>query len=277
MREIKQIVEGLKSSDGDGVQLTRVIGSSSLNMLDPFLLFDAFGSDKPQDYIGGFPSHPHRGFETVTYMLTGKMLHQDSAGNAGVIESGGVQWMTAGRGIIHSEMPQQKQGMLAGFQLWVNLPAAHKMTMPKYQERSEAQIPEDVRVDGSSIKVIAGETSAGIRGVIENTFIDPVYWDVHLAAGGELQEALPLGHNGFIYLIEGNVSIGNSRSKLNKGQLGVLTDGEKILINSTDKSRFLVVAGKPLNEPVERAGPFVMNTRKEIEQAFADYRAGRLA
>ena len=277
MREIKQIVEGLKSSDGDGVQLTRVIGSSSLNMLDPFLLFDAFGSDKPQDYIGGFPSHPHRGFETVTYMLTGKMLHQDSAGNAGVIESGGVQWMTAGRGIIHSEMPQQKQGMLAGFQLWVNLPAAHKMTMPKYQERSEAQIPEDVRVDGSSIKVIAGETSAGIRGVIENTFIDPVYWDVHLAASGELQEALPLGHNGFIYLIEGNVSIGNSRSQLNKGQLGVLTDGEKILINSTDKSRFLVVAGKPLNEPVERAGPFVMNTRKEIEQAFADYRAGRLA
>ena len=274
-REIKQVITGTISSDGDGVQLTRIIASPELDMLDPFLLLDAFGSDKPQDYIGGFPPHPHRGFETVTYMLAGKMRHKDSAGNSGVIETGGIQWMKAGKGIIHSEMPEQEDGLLAGFQLWVNLPASHKMDAPQYQEMSEDKIPEELRGETCHLKVIAGQTSNGTQGVIKNDWIDPLYWDITLSKNTPFIDNIPENHNAFIYVIEGELLIGESA--LTKKQLAVLSLGDQVIIKAKSTSRFLLVAGKPLNEPVARGGPFVMNTRKEIQQAFADYESGRLA
>jgi quercetin 2,3-dioxygenase len=277
IRNVKNIVSGTRSTDGDGVQLTRIIGSPPLEMLDPFLLLDAFGSDKPQDYIGGFPAHPHRGFQTVTYMNAGKMRHKDSAGNSGVIEAGGVQWMTAGRGIIHSEMPEQEHGLLSGFQLWVNLPASDKMTKPKYQERTKKQIPTEKRSDSLSLKVIAGLTNQGTSGVIEDSYVQPTYWDVEQSTGAIFEESLPAQHNAFIYLIDGEISIGTDATKLQKGHLAVLEHGTSVIVKSTGDSRYLLIAGKPLNEPVERAGPFVMNSRKEIEQAFSDYHAGTLA
>lgn len=277
VRNIKQVINGIKASDGDGVQLTRIIGSPYLDMLDPFLLLDAFGSDKPQDYIGGFPSHPHRGFETVTYMLAGKMRHKDSAGNEGVIEAGGVQWMTAGKGIIHSEMPEQDDGLLAGFQLWVNLPASDKMTEPRYQEKTAKEIPEEFRNGETQIKVIAGKTQNGTEGIIDNPKIAPIYWDISLSKNSEFIENIPEGHNGFVYLIEGGISIGDSASQLTPGQLAVLDDGNGINILANDHSRFLLIAGKPIGEPVERAGPFVMNSKQEIQQAFSDYQSGVLA
>jgi len=276
-REVRQVIRGMAAADGDGVKLTRLIGSPLLEQLDPFLLLDAFGSDSPQDYIGGFPAHPHRGFETVTYMLAGSMRHADSAGNAGVIEAGGVQWMTAGKGIIHSEMPQQSHGLLAGFQLWVNLPSTHKMTPPTYQERTAAEIPVETRADGSQLKVIAGTTGQGTRGVIQNALTEPVFWDVTLLQDNHFEETLAATHNTFIYVMEGALTIGNTHKSLVAGQLAVLGSGDEVVVDAARACRFLLIAGKPLNEPVERAGPFVMNTRAEIEQAFADYRQGRLA
>lgn len=282
LRGIKQIFKGQKTSDGDGVQLSRIIGTSHLNHLDPFLLLDAFGSNKPQDYIGGFPSHPHRGFETVTYMLAGKMRHKDNTGNEGVIEAGGVQWMTAGKGIIHSEMPEQEQGLLAGFQLWVNLPAAHKMDEPKYQEYSKKQISTEIRDENCTILVIAGETKNGIKGVIKNDWVHPIYWDVHLEHGGRIVENIPAGHNAFIYVYEGSISVeslnqeGIKKEVVLKGELAVLHDGNELTIMANNSSRFLLIAGKPIGENIERAGPFVMNTKNEIQQAFNDYRLGRL-
>jgi len=277
IREVKQVVNGLKASDGDGVQLTRIIGSPDLNALDPFLLLDAFGSDQPQDYIGGFPSHPHRGFETVTYMLAGKMRHKDNAGNEGVIEPGGVQWMTAGKGIIHSEMPEQEDGLLAGFQLWVNLPAKDKMTEPKYQERIAEEIHQEIRDDGSKLKVIAGTTEQGTEGVIQNEFVNPIYWDVELPAKVNFTDVVTEGHNAFIYVIEGQVKIGTAEHQINSGQLAVLDDGNQVSVFSNEASRFLLIAGKPIGESIERAGPFVMNTKAEIQQAFRDYHTGRFA
>ena len=275
IREVKQIVECMLASDGDGVQLTRVIGSPQLNMLDPFLLLDAFGSDKPQDYIGGFPPHPHRGFETVTYMLDGKMRHKDNAGNEGVIEAGGVQWMTAGKGIIHSEMPEQEKGLLAGFQLWVNLPAKQKMVPPKYQEKTSEEINNEVRSNGTKLKIIAGTSNQGTKGVIDNETINPIYWDIEMPLNADLEETIPQGHNAFIYLIEGELLIGNSAKSVSKGQLAVLDDGSSVAIKAKQASRFLIIAGKPIGEPVERAGPFVMNTKQEIQQAFNDYQSGK--
>lgn len=281
-RGIKKIFQGMPASDGDGVQLTRIIGTPYLSHLDPFLLLDAFGSDKPQDYIGGFPSHPHRGFETVTYMLAGKMRHKDSAGNEGVIEAGGVQWMTAGSGIIHSEMPEQEEGLLAGFQLWVNLPASDKMSKPKYQEFSKQQIPVEIRGKDCRIRVIAGETKLSTKGVIANDVVKPIYWDVDLKEGGHLIDILPTDHRVFVYVYEGNVSVENQNKvekkleTINKGDLAILDDGEIVSVIANADSRFLLIAGAPLNEPIERAGPFVMNTKQEIQQAFNDYREGRL-
>lgn len=277
VRKIHQIFKGVPASDGAGVQLTRVIGSPYINMLDPFLLLDAFGSDKPQEYIAGFPPHPHRGFETVTYMLEGKMRHEDSAGNAGVIESGGVQWMTAGKGIIHSEMPEQEEGLLSGFQLWVNLPAEHKMTSPKYQERNNSEIAVEDFNEGTKVKVIAGTTSKGTDGVIENDFVNPVYWDVHQEAGAILEEKIAEGHNAFIYVYEGSIQVSDSSEKVNKGQLVILGDGDSVTLKSLEASKYILVAGKPLNEPVARGGPFVMNTREQINQAFHDYQSGNFA
>ncbi|HIO92773.1 MAG TPA: pirin family protein [Leucothrix mucor] len=275
-REIEKIVTGVKSSDGDGVQLTRIIASPELDILDPFLLMDAFSSDKPQDYIGGFPAHPHRGFETVTYMLAGQMRHKDSVGNSGVIKAGGVQWMRAGKGIIHSEMPEQEEGLLAGFQLWVNLPASHKMAEPDYQEVTKDDIPEEVQGDDCHIKVIAGRTSKGTQGVINNDLVDPFYWDINLAENTKFSDKLPQGHNAFIYVIEGELLV--EGTKILAKQLAVLSDGDAIEVQTkTLQSRFLLIAGRPLNEPVARGGPFVMNTREEIQQAFADYESGQLA
>ena len=262
----------MKASDGDGVQLTRIIASPELDMIDPFLLMDAFGSNKPQDYIGGFPPHPHRGFETVTYMLAGKMRHKDSAGNEGVIEAGGVQWMRAGKGIIHSEMPEQEEGLLAGFQLWVNLPASHKMVEPNYQEVTADNIPEETRGDFCHLKVIAGRTINGTQGAISNDLVDPIYWDINLSSGAQFSDEIPKDHNAFIYVIEGDLLIDDK--KVREKQLAILGDGDSVEITASTISRFLLIAGKPLNEPVARGGPFVMNTREEIKQAFADYESG---
>ena len=277
IREVKEIIEGLPSSDGDGVKLTRIIGTPQLDMLDPFLLFDAFSSDQPQDYIGGFPSHPHRGFETVTYMLSGKMRHKDSVGNEGVISAGDVQWMTAGKGIIHSEMPEQESGMLAGFQLWVNLPASQKMTEPNYQEIPNDEIPVEKLAKSGSLKVIAGITRKGTRGKINNQAINPLYWDVNLKDGYTLSETLPKLHNAFVYVIKGEIKIGNQFKKVKKGQIAVLTNGGEIKISNASPAQYLLIAGKQLKEPVHRGGPFVMNSKAEIYQAFADYQNGTFA
>lgn len=273
-RQVQKIYNGQKAYDGAGVQLSRIIGTPQLNMLDPFLLLDAFSSDQPQDYIAGFPPHPHRGFETVTYMLAGKMRHQDSAGNDGIIEAGGVQWMTAGKGIIHSEMPEQEAGLMSGFQLWVNLPQSHKMMEPRYQEKANEEIPVE-RAEGGSIKVIAGQTRNGTRGVIDNAFVAPIYWDVQQQMGQRFTENIPKGHNAFIYVYEGEIQLSGFGEQISAGQIAVLSDGNRVQINALSAAKYLLIAGKPLNEPIARGGPFVMNTRQEIDQAFEDYQAGR--
>jgi len=277
LKSIHQTFSGIAATDGAGVELTRVIGQPQLNMLDPFLLLDAFRSSNPDDYIAGFPQHPHRGFETVTYMLNGKMRHKDNAGNEGVIEPGGIQWMTAGKGILHSEMPEQEDGLLEGFQLWVNLPASHKMTKPKYQEYPSKDIPIEFR-DGVTLKVIAGTSSQGTKGPITQILTESLYFDVSIQANKTFKEALPKGHNTFIYVIEGNIKIQDKTGLLqviSKDQISILSEGTKIEISTGDKGgRLLLISGKPLNEPVARRGPFVMNTQEEIKQAFDDYNAG---
>lgn len=273
-RRVARIINGRETSDGAGVRLRRIIGSPELDMLDPFLLLDAFRSDDPDDYIAGFPPHPHRGFETVTYLLAGTMQHRDSAGHAGVIRAGGVQWMTAGSGIEHSEMPQQEQGLLSGFQLWVNLPAEQKMQPPHYQEYEPEEIPLERHDDGTEIRVIAGTTRGGTRGPVEQIAAKPLYFDISLPAGGGYTEVLPQGHNAFVYVIEGALEIADT--PVPAGSLAVLADGEQLQLRAVPvAARFLLVAGKPFNEPVARSGPFVMTSREEIEQAYDDYRSGR--
>ncbi len=274
MRTVKQIITGQPTTDGAGVELTRIIGQPALPMLDPFLLLDVFRSDDPRDYIAGFPPHPHRGFETVTYLLAGKMRHQDNAGHEGVIESGDIQWMTAGKGIVHSEMPEQENGLLEGFQLWVNLPASHKMSEPVYQEISKEQIPVEVRDGNVKVRVIAGVTSLGTHGPVMQPLTEPLYLDVSMPDNGTFTESIPATHNAFIYLIEGGVALGkNHQESLKPRELAVLSQGNDVVISSTKaQTRFLLIAGKPLQEPVARGGPFVMNTDDEVRQAFADYR-----
>ena len=276
-RKVKQVVSGQATTDGAGVELVRVIGQPALMDLDPFLLLDAFRSDDPDDYIAGFPPHPHRGFETVTYLLNGRMRHQDNAGNEGVIEPGGIQWMTAGKGIVHSEMPEQQDGMLEGFQLWINLPGSHKMTAPAYQEHDAADIPTESR-DGSVIKVISGQTSRGTSGPVSQPLTDPLYVDVSLQPDSAFVEEITADHNAFIYVIDGEVVLEDTnltQLSLGRDQLAVLDQGDSIALRSGNrKTRFLLVSGKPLNEPVARGGPFVMNTDAEIRQAFSDYQRG---
>jgi redox-sensitive bicupin YhaK (pirin superfamily) len=274
-RELVHATQGMPASDGDGVRMTRIIGTPELNMLDPFLLLDAFGSDQPQDYVGGFPSHPHRGFETVTYLLAGRMRHKDNAGNEGVIEPGGVQWMTAGRGIVHSEMPEQENGLLMGFQLWVNLPAAAKMTAPGYQEYPPAGVPLEQREDGTQVRVVAGTTSAGTTGAVKNDWVKPTYLDVTLPAGLEFEQAVGATDNTFVYVIEGELAVGDQERPLAARTLGILGPGDSVRLRAVTGARFLLVSAQPLNEPVARGGPFVMNTREEIAQAFDDYRHNR--
>jgi redox-sensitive bicupin YhaK (pirin superfamily) len=255
--------------------MTRVIGSQELNMLDPFLLLDAFESDQPQDYIGGFPSHPHRGFETVTYLLAGRMRHKDNAGNEGVIEPGGVQWMTAGKGIIHSEMPEQENGLLMGFQLWVNLPARAKMSEPGYQEYPPSQTPLEVRDNGTKVRVIAGTTSEGTVGVVKNEFVHPTYLDVSLPAGESFTQVVSAADNTFLFVIEGELEVGGQGTRLGRRTLGILGEGSEVEVRTSAGARFLLVSALPLREPVARGGPFVMNTKEEIMQAFEDYRHNR--
>ncbi|WP_354667970.1 pirin family protein [Paraglaciecola arctica] len=275
IRQVQVVFAGQPISEGAGVQLSRVIGTPQFNMLDPFLLFDAFSSDQPQDYIAGFPPHPHRGFETVTYMLAGKMRHQDSAGHEGTIEAGGVQWMTAGKGIIHSEMPEQQDGLLAGFQLWVNLPKSHKMIEPAYQEKNGNEIAVESR-DGLKIRVIAGQTQNGTTGIINNTFVEPIYWDIQQQPDTLFVESITAGHNGFVYVYEGEIKLSEgANQRVSKGQVAVLTDGDSIEIRALNGAKYLLIAGRPLDEPIARGGPFVMNTREEINQAIADYQMGR--
>jgi redox-sensitive bicupin YhaK (pirin superfamily) len=265
----------MPASDGAGVRMTRIIGTPQLDMLDPFLLLDCFESDNPEDYIGGFPSHPHRGFETVTYLLAGRMRHKDNAGNEGVIEPGGVQWMTAGRGIVHSEMPEQEDGLLRGFQLWVNLPAEAKMTAPGYQEYPPSGVPLEKRGDGTQVRVVAGATSEGTRGVVRNQWVQPTYLDVELPANGTFEQTVGHDDTTFLYVIDGGLEVGERREALPRRTLGILDSGNTVRVSSAAGARFLLVSARPLREPVARGGPFVMNTREELMQAFDDYRHGR--
>ena len=275
-RELVMLTPGVPTSDGAGVRLTRIIGSPDLNMIDPFLLLDCFESDNPDDYIAGFPDHPHRGFETVTYLLAGRMRHKDNAGHEGVIEPGGVQWMTAGRGIVHSEMPEQENGLLKGFQLWINLPAAEKMTAPSYQEFDASQIPVEKLKGGGTVTVIAGETDQGTVGPAHRPSTNPLYFDVQLPSGSTFEQLIPLSHHAAIYTIDGSAQIGEQRKSLPSGTLGVLSDGEHVRITADSEGvRFLLIAGRRLNEPVARGGPFVMNTKQEVMQAFSDYQNNR--
>jgi redox-sensitive bicupin YhaK (pirin superfamily) len=278
-RPVSRVIKGMPATDGAGVELTRVIGQPALPMLDPFLLLDAFRSDKPEDYLAGFPPHPHRGFETVTYLLAGRMRHRDNAGHEGVIAPGGIQWMTAGRGIVHSEMPEQEDGLLEGFQLWVNLPAAHKMDHPGYQEFPAEQIPVESREGGIEVRVIAGATSQGTRGPVVQPLTEPLYLDVRVPAGGQFTERLPATYNAFVYVIQGLVMARDADGRkvpMGRDDLGVLARGDVLRVEAgNEATRFLAVAGRPLNEPVARGGPFVMNTRAEIQQAFEDYGQGR--
>jgi hypothetical protein len=274
LRKIKQIIQAIPASDGAGVKLMRSLGSADHLRVDPFLMLDAFSSENPDDYVAGFPSHPHRGFETVTYLLDGHMLHEDHLGNKGNLRSGAVQWMTAGRGIIHSEMPQQENGRMRGFQLWINLPAKEKMKPAGYRDIQPDEIPA-VSLPGGKIKIVAG-TYASTKGPVQGGSTDPLYWDVELKPGKTFSANIPDTHSAYVYPFEGSVEIGDRALKTHQG--GVLGSGDAIEVKAgADGARFLVLAAKPLNEPVVQYGPFVMNTREEIEQAIRDYQNGELA
>lgn len=270
-------IRGMPTSDGAGVRLIRVIGTPSLPELDPFLMLDEFGTDRAEDYIAGFPDHPHRGFETVTYMLDGRMRHKDNHGNEGLLTHGSVQWMTAGRGLVHSEMPEQESGRMRGFQLWVNLPARDKMGEPRYQEFAPERIPQLAPAEGVSVTVIAG-TVDSVSGPIQQPATDPVYLDIGLSAGAAWSYRLPEGHNAFAYVFEGNAWLGEGEDAraIELQQLAVLGGGSTLHMHAgAEGARLIVVAGRPLREPVARHGPFVMNTREELMQAFVDYQEGR--
>jgi quercetin 2,3-dioxygenase len=274
-REVGEVFDAVPTKDGAGVRLSRALGSRALPMLDPFLLLDQFRSDDPNDYLAGFPAHPHRGFETVTYMLEGAMEHKDSVGNQGRLRPGSAQWMTAGRGIIHAEMPKQERGLMWGFQLWVNLPAAKKMSAPRYQDIDPAQIPE-LDADGARLRLIAG-AARGQTGPVRGIEVDPLFVDFTLPKGASLTQPVPAGHNAFVFVSDGAVSLGAGHKEIREGQLAVLGPGSELAaVAAGAGGRALLVAGRPLGEPVARKGPFVMNTDEEIRQAFEDYRAGRL-
>jgi hypothetical protein len=277
-RTILQQIEGMETSDGAGVNLVRLLGTPRIDMLDPFLMLDAFHSNDPDDYIAGFPDHPHRGFETVTYLLAGTMKHRDNAGHEGILGSGGVQWMSAGRGIIHSEVPQQVDGLMSGFQLWINLPASHKMMEPRYQEYETDLIPVEKLASGAAIKVIAGVSPSGIEGPVKQFITDIIYMDISLPRDVELELDVPAHLNSFIHTYQGDVAVigldGDSQPTGNG--MTVLTDGDRIKLRGKQESnRMLLLAGEPIREPVARRGPFVMNTEPELVQAFMDYREGR--
>ncbi|MDC8830944.1 pirin family protein [Alteromonas gilva] len=272
-RGIKQKVTGMPTQDGAGVSLTRIIGQRALPNLDPFLMLDFFGSDKPNEYIAGFPPHPHRGFQTVTYMLTGKMGHKDSVGNEGIIEDGGIQWMNAGKGIIHEEMPQQTDGLLRGFQLWVNLPAADKLSPPGYQDIKPEAVPVVTLNENVSAKVLAGELM-GESGPVNTAKVKPLFLDVHWQPGMSVDIPVTAGHSAFLYCYEGTCAIDNA--EVNTGELAVFEDGDQVSLSAATAGKAILVAAAPINEPVVQYGPFVMNTEAEIHQAIRDYQQGRL-
>jgi redox-sensitive bicupin YhaK (pirin superfamily) len=276
-RGVERLINGQFVMDGAGVKINRVLTQPLQRRLDPFLMLDAFGSDKPGDYIAGFPEHPHRGFETVTYMLTGRMRHRDSGGNEGLITNGGVQWMTAGRGVIHSEMPEQEEGLMEGFQLWLNLPAKDKMAAPWYRDIPNAQVPRYQTDQGATVQVIAGR-SHGIDGAVQREGTQPLYLDIDLPEGASFDQPLPRGHNAFIYVFRGEVVVeGKGVPQTRMAILDNADGADGVRIKAGPASRLLLIAGRPLNEPIAQYGPFVMNTQAEVFQAVEDFRAGRFA
>jgi quercetin 2,3-dioxygenase len=276
-RRVEQLITGVATSDGAGVKLTRVLTGKLQRRLDPFLMLDAFGSDDPDDYIAGFPDHPHRGFETITYMLAGRMRHRDSAGNEGLLGDGGVQWMTAGRGVIHSEIPEQQDGVMAGFQLWLNLPSQRKLCEPWYRDIPSTDIPEYVSDSGVKVRVIAG-VSNGVTGAVSREVTEPIYLDIHLPAGTTFTTAIPNTHNAFVYVYQGAASILDAQIPAQR--MAILHNelsADGVILQAKEDTRLILVAGKPLHEPIAQYGPFVMNTEQEIQDAINDFRTGRLA
>lgn len=278
-RQVEHLIKGQKTSDGDGVKLTRLLTQDLQKRLDPFLMLDAFGSDEAEDYVGGFPSHPHRGFETVTYMLEGKLRHKDSAGNEGLLENGGVQWMTAARGVIHSEMPEQEKGSMKGFQLWLNLPSHLKMSPPSYKDFKAQDIPY-LQKPGLLIKVIAGEYE-NIKGAVQKPYTSPQFLDLHFQNTQEHKTefiySLPRSKNAFLYVYEGSIEIGNEHASMTvtEGHMAILDNkGDVLQAYSKLKAKAILVAGEPLNEAIEQYGPFVMNTREEIIATIKEYQSG---
>ena len=273
-RTVEKLVQGHQTSDGAGVRLTRVLTQNLQKRLDPFLMLDAFRNDNPDDYIGGFPDHPHRGFETVTYMLAGRMRHHDSAGNRGLLGPGSAQWMVAGSGLIHSELPEQESGLMEGFQLWLNLPAVDKMCAPNYRAIAAGAIPEYTTANGVHVRVIAGE-SQGTTGAVQRPVTEPLYLDIHLPAGSHFEQAIPPGHNAFAYVYRGRADIAGTA--VNDRQMAIFANdgGSSVRVEAAEDSRLILVAGQPLNEAIAQYGPFVMNTAEQIEQTLRDYRDGK--
>jgi redox-sensitive bicupin YhaK (pirin superfamily) len=273
---VERVVAGQATSDGAGVKLNRVLTQSLQQRLDPFLMLDAFGSDKPDDYIAGFPDHPHRGFETITYMIAGRMLHKDSAGNVGLLQSGGVQWMTAGKGVIHSEIPQQHEGVMEGFQLWLNLHSSQKMSPPWYRDFQYDSLPKWASDQGVLVIVIAGQ-SQDVLGAVTRDATQPIYLDVHMPAGSTFEQVLPVSHNAFIYVYRGEAKV--SATSVTTHRMAILANdpqAEGVVIQANVDTRLLLIAGKPLNEPIVQYGPFVMNSQEQIYEALQDFRDGRL-
>lgn len=281
LRSVLAIQPGQPASDGAGVRLNRVIGGAGIERFDPFLMLDEFGSDNPDDYIAGFPPHPHRGFETITYMLEGRMRHEDHLGNVGLLQSGGVQWMTAARGIIHSEMPEQEQGVMRGFQLWLNLPSQDKLGDPGYRDIPASEIPRLTTADGVEVLVIAGQFDDGQlqqAGAVQRPHTEPQLFDLRLPAGSRIAPRLPEGHRVLLYVYEGSLELPGERpQQADAGRLVRLSDEGELHLHSANGAKVLLIAGKPLGEPIVQYGPFVMNTREEIEQALRDFRDGVLA
>jgi redox-sensitive bicupin YhaK (pirin superfamily) len=276
-RAVEQLVPGLATSDGAGVRLTRVLTQQFQRRLDPFLMLDAFFTDNPDDYIGGFPDHPHRGFETVTYMIAGQMRHRDSFGHEGLLRNGGVQWMTAGSGIVHSELPEQAEGRMEGFQLWLNLRSKDKMRAPWYRDIQSAEIPEFSTPEGVVARVIAGR-SHGVAGAMERAVTEPLYLDLHLEAGARFAQALPPKFNAFVYVYRGALEIRDTRVPAQRmAILKNAADSDGVVLHAPEAARALLIAGMPLGEPIAQHGPFVMNTREELFQAVQDYQAGKFS
>jgi quercetin 2,3-dioxygenase len=272
-REVERLVEGMATSDGAGVKLTRVLTQPLQRRLDPFLMLDAFGTDNPQDYIGGFPDHPHRGFETITYMIAGRMRHRDSAGHEGLLQNGGVQWMTAGRGVVHSELPEQEDGRMEGFQLWLNLAGRDKMNPPSYRDIQADSIPEFTTPEGVTVRAIAG-ASHGVAAAVQRDTTQPLYLDLHFEAGSHFAQSLPAVHNAFVYVYRGELRVGNTAVPARR--MAILRNGgDGVVLHADAPARALLIAGQPLNEPIAQYGPFVMNSKEEIFQAVQDFQSGR--